>query len=1060
MVGVHNIQTMRANRKFSHTTNGNGWTYNHQSMMAYWRGSFYMHYLCDPVDEHVPPSMTLIQRSKDGYTWTNPEVLFPIYRVPDGFTKDGKVFAKDIDAIMHQRVGFYVSKADRLIAIGNYGIALHPNDDPNDGNGIGRVVREIYEDGSMGPIYFIYYNHDFNEKNAAWPLYTRSKDKGFREACEEILANPLQRMQWVEEADRNDPIIPLNKPYKAFCSYTLDDGRIVSLWKHALTSISEDGGNTWAEPIARAKGFVNSNAKIWGQRLSDGSYATVYNPSEFRWPLAISLSKDGLEYTTLNLIFGEVPPMRYGGQYKSYGPQYVRGIQEGNGVPEDGDLWITYSVNKEDMWVSRIPVPVQQEATAHANDDFSRFEKLSELTMWNLYSGVWAPVSLDEKDGRKWLTLKDKDPFFDAKVERKIPHSRELTVEFDLVAEQNDCGHLEIEFVDDEGTACARIDLTDEGEMRSKGGARYGRVVNYEPGKVYHVKVVITLENRNSTVYIDGKKTTTRMLYAPVESIERVVFRTGERRHHPTVDTWADTETDLPGCNAADREAIFRIGSFKTTSQDVNASATVLKYADFAHYAARFNAMEDENIAQAIPNSASSAWMEQNIPLFECPQHNFEELFYYRWWTLRKHIKQTPVGYGMTEFLVQRSYADKYNLIACAIGHHIYESRWLHNQEYLNQIIHTWYRGNEGKPMAKMTKFSSWNPDAIWNRYLVNNDKSYLTDLYADLKAEYAYWEETHRLPNGLYWQGDVQDGMEESISGGRKKQYARPTINSYMYGNAKALAEVARLMGNQEDEALYEQKAAEIKELIFSKLWNDDHAFFETMRGEERSNVREAIGYIPWYFNLPEKQHHHAWLQINDKQGFDAPYGLTTAERRHPEFRTRGVGKCEWDGAIWPFASSQTLTALANYLNTESDPVVTDESYFRHMELYVESMHHRGRPYIGEYLDEVTGYWLKGDQERARYYNHSTFNDLVITGLMGLRPRADRTLEINPLVPDQKWDWFCLDNVLYHGHIVTIVWDKHGDRYHLGKGLTILVDGKKVGNSPTLDRIVCENVL
>ena len=49
-------------------------------------------------------------------------------------------------------------------------------------------------------------------------------------------------------------------------------------------------------------------------------------------------------------------------------------------------------------------------------------------------------------------------------------------------------------------------------------------------------------------------------------------------------------------------------------------------------------------------------------------------MYYYRWWTLRKHIKETPVGYGMTEFLVNRSYADKYNLIACAIGHHIYET--------------------------------------------------------------------------------------------------------------------------------------------------------------------------------------------------------------------------------------------------------------------------------------------------------------------------------------------------------------------------------------------------
>lgn len=1056
VVGVHNIQTMRANRHMGHTTNGNGWTYNHQSMMAYWRGSFYMHYLCDPVDEHVPPSMTMLQTSKDGYTWSNPEVLFPIYRVPDGFTKDGTVVAKDIDAIMHQRVGFFVSKSDRLLAIGNYGISLFPKDDPNDGNGIGRVVREIYEDGSFGPIYFIYYNHAFNEKNTNYPYYTRSKDKGFREACEELLASPIQRMGWVEEADREDPIIPLHKEYKAFCSYTLDDGRIVSLWKHALTSISSDGGNTWAEPIARAKGFVNSNAKIWGQRLSDGSFATVYNPSEFRWPLAISLSKDGLEYTTLNLVYGEVPPMRYAGQYKSFGPQYVRGIQEGNGVPEDGDLWVTFSVNKEDMWVSRIPVPVQQHATAHADDNFADYKELRDLKTWNLYSGVWAPVTLDGK----WLTLSDKDPFFDAKVERKIPASRLLSVEFDLQAEQNNHGHLEIEFVDEDGTACARIDLTDQGEMRSKGGARYGRVTMYEPGKTYRIKVDITLDDRNSVVYVDGKKTTTRMLFAPVKAIERVVFRTGERRHFPTVDTWADQFVDQPHGNDSTTMATFRIANFRTSSADANATASVLNYKDFDHYVKVFNESEDENIAQAIPNAEASAWMEKNIPLFECPQHNFEEMFYFRWWTLRKHIKQTPVGYGMTEFLVNRSYADKYNLIACAVGHHIHESRWLHNDEYLNQILHTWYRGNEGQMMAKFTKFSSWNPWAVYNRYLVNMDEAYLKDLYKDLKEEYKYWEDTHRLPDGLYWQEDVKDGMEESISGGRKKQFARPTINSYMYGNAKALAEVARMMGNEADVKSYEAKAAEMKELIYTKLWNEERAFFETRRADTLCCAREAIGYLPWYFNLPEKKHEHAWLQINENEGFNSPYGLTTAERRHPEFRTRGVGKCEWDGAIWPFASSQTLTALANYLNTESDPVVTKESYFRHMELYVESQYHRGRPYIGEYLDEVTGYWLKGDQERARYYNHSTFNDLMITGLAGLRPRADKTLEINPLLPDTEWDWFCLDNVRYHNHIITIIWDRHGDKYHHGKGLTVLVDGKQVGNRATLGRLVCENVL
>ena len=101
--------------------------------------------------------------------------------------------------------------------------------------------------------------------------------------------------------------------------------------------------------------------------------------------------------------------------------------------------------------------------------------------------------------------------------------------------------------------------------------------------------------------------------------------------------------------------------------------------------------------------------------------------------------------------------------------------------------------------------------------------------------------------------------------------------------------------------------------------------------------------------------------------------------------------------------------------------------------------MRPHGRPYVGEYLDEVTGYWLKGDQERSRYYNHSTFNDLVISGLVGLKPRPDHVLEVSPLIPQDKWDWFCLDNIPYKGKTVTIVWDKTGDKYKRGKGFHIL---------------------
>ena len=1045
VVGVHSIETMRG---------GEPWLYNHQPMMAYWNGRFYMHYLTDPRHEHEPPGKTMLQTSEDGYTWTDPVELFPAYDVPDGFTKPTLpgIEAKDLKAIMHQRVGFRVSGDNRLIATGNYGVALTPKDDPNDGNGIGRVVREIKADGSFGPIYFIYYNHGFDESNTDYPYYKKSKDKGFVKACDEMLADPMFRMQWAEEADRGDDLLPLKSPYKAFSGYTLPDGRKAGLWKHALTSVSYDGGNTWREPVKRAHGFVNSNAKIWGQRLSDGTYATVYNPAEYRWPLAISLSEDGLEYTTLNLVNGEVTPERHYGLYKSFGPQYTRGISEGNGTPPDGDLWVTYSNNKEDLWVSRIPVPVLTTATGHAQGGFSGYAALADMTDWNIYSPLWAPVRLDGE----WLTLSDRDPYDYAKVERLIPPTKELTVEFDVKASQNDHGSLHIEFADDRGNVCSRIVMGDDGVMKVKGGARYGGLVkNYEPGTVYHVKARLSADTHSGTYYVNGKKTTSRQFDTPVDAITRIIFRTGELFDYPDIETPADQTEDMPRADEEDALAVFAIAGVTTASADADAQAAVLRFDDYRHYADYFNAMEDENIVTDIPNAAAAEWMSRNIPLFDCPQHNFEEMFYYRWWTLRKHIRRTPVGYAMTEFLVDRSYADKYNLIACAIGHHVMETRWLRDTVYLHQILNTWYHGNDGQPMDRMKRFSSWNPAAVYEAYKVSGNRQFVIGLLPSLEAEYARWQGSNRLDNGLYWQGDVQDGMEESISGGRKKQYARPTINSYMYGNAMALAAMNDLAGDGSKAETYRAEAAQMKDLIQSMLWNDGQQFFETLRGDTSAAVREAVGYIPWYFNMPDAgSYDAAWRQITDERGFSAPFGLTTAERRHPDFRTHGTGRCEWDGAIWPFATSQTLTAMANYLNDYPSPVITDSVFFRQMELYVESQYRRGRPYIGEYLDETTGAWLMGDRERSRYYNHSTFNDLVITGIAGLRPQADGSIVVNPLIPQDKWPYFCLDNVSYHGHTLTIVWDKTGQRYHLGKGLSVMVDGKTVARRDDLGRL------
>lgn len=479
----------------------------------------------------------------------------------------------------------------------------------------------------------------------------------------------------------------------------------------------------------------------------------------------------------------------------------------------------------------------------------------------------------------------------------------------------------------------------------------------------------------------------------------------------------------------------------------------VLKADTFARHITYFNTMEDEPVVNLVPNADAWVWLQANVPFFTCEDAAVEEIYWFRWWSLRKHLRKDPSGHLVfTEFLT------KARPVSSALGHHLMEGRWLRDQSFDDDYVQYWLRGAEGgKPQGHLHKYSSWLEYALWQRWLVTQDTATLTGLLDDLVADYRRWETEKLTPSGLFWQNDVWDAMEESISGGRKTKNLRPPLNSYMYGNARALAAIARLAGKADIAKEFDQKADDLRRLTIEKLWNDDAKFFEVRREDGAlADVREEIGFIPWYFELPEpnKGFEIAWKQFTDDKGFRAPFGITTAERRHPQFRSHGVGNCEWDGSVWPFATSQTLTALANVLRDYPQDVVTKRDYFDAFITYTRSHRYDGKPYIGEYLDEVNGQWLKGNNPRSRYYNHSTYADLLITGVIGLRPRADDMLDLQPLLPEGTWSWFCIDGVRYHGRDLAIMWDRDGKHFGRGAGLAIFVNGKEIARRAQLGPI------
>lgn len=480
-------------------------------------------------------------------------------------------------------------------------------------------------------------------------------------------------------------------------------------------------------------------------------------------------------------------------------------------------------------------------------------------------------------------------------------------------------------------------------------------------------------------------------------------------------------------------------------------------------------------------------WYAKNIPFFECPDADITTTYYYRWELLTKHLTYGSPndGYSFTEFIDRPFWSGAYGAISCPAGHQLYEARWLRSPTITNDYTRYWFR----TPGAQPRNYSTWLADSAWAVNQVHRDDMFIVDLLPDLIKNYEGWEERHFVSEvGLFWQTGHDDGMEFNINSRQTKDILRgapsyrPSFNAYMWADAIAIARVARLAGKEDIAKRFDEKAAALKAKMVELLWDDKRQFFFPVykNDEERddhkikaltktyesgqfagdSHGRELIGYVPWQFNMLDrgKGYEAAWSKLMDRDGFYADFGPSTVERNDPMFLLKN-SCCWWSGQSWPYATTQLLKALANVLQRDEDRV-SRANYLKLLQIYAKSHRKNGQPYLAEALHPDTGSFEGHDgYNHSEHYFHSGYCDLVITGLVGLIPRDDDALEINPLAP-VDWDYFALDDVPYRGHRVSIVWDKTGERYKLGVGLQVLVDGKSVANSAKLERLIVEHAV
>jgi len=385
--GVESTLVFRANREHPELSDGRGWTFHHHPDMAVWRGRLYVAWSSCVKDEDSWPNRELYSTSEDGKSWSKPQELFP-----EGVSTPFRAyFFRSSDDVMLAYAGIRLDHA-RL---------FEKNKD-------GMAVRRIMPDHTLGPVYLLRNpappgavaakpkkpSADGKIKKTPppvdgpmpWeslPFYDTAPDKDFVKACQQLIANPVvllqqdygvmrdpkDRMPWMLSNDwiKADgyPASLTSTFGKATSFYHRKDGAIVGISKSCWVTVSTDEGKTWSRPV-RPPSLISGTAKVWGQRTADGRYALVYNPHpKDRRPLILVTSDDGVNFSGMCMVDSGTEPQRYEGKSKATGAQYVRGIAEwasdGSFAPAKNNLWVVYSINKEDIQVSRVPLPIRAE---------------------------------------------------------------------------------------------------------------------------------------------------------------------------------------------------------------------------------------------------------------------------------------------------------------------------------------------------------------------------------------------------------------------------------------------------------------------------------------------------------------------------------------------------------------------------------------------------------------------------------------------------------------------------------------------------------------------------
>ncbi len=203
-----------------------------------------------------------------------------------------------------------------------------------------------------------------------------------------------------------------------------------------------------------------------------------------------------------------------------------------------------------------------------------------------------------------------------------------------------------------------------------------------------------------------------------------------------------------------------------------------------------------------------------------------------------------------------------------------------------------------------------------WKLYQLQPDLEFLNEVYEPIERCVNWWVQKNDLDaNGLCeYQHPYSSGLDDSPLWDLGMPVESPDLNSYLYLEQEALANIAAAIGLHKEAGQWSERAAALLKRIIKLSWDEEAGYFWAKKDGLRVNVRTPFNLYPLITGrLPRKISDRLVAHLTNEREFWPAFPVPTVALDDPAYNPNQM----WRGPTWVNVNYMLIEGLehSNYM-------------------------------------------------------------------------------------------------------------------------------------------------